>query len=53
MAFWSRSFSAGTMATKIATVLMGKHVDKAPWDEKEGIRTLPVILGERLARQRA
>ncbi len=27
------------------TVLMGKHVDKAPWDEKEGIRTLPVILG--------
>jgi len=28
------------------TVLMGKHVDKAPWDEKEGIRTLPVILGD-------
>ena len=28
------------------TVLMGKHVDKAPWDEREGIRTLPVILGD-------
>jgi len=32
-------------------VLMGKHVDKAPWDEREGIRTLPVILGEVRARK--
>lgn len=32
------------------TVLMGKHIDKAPWDEPEGTRTLPVILGERKAR---
>ena len=32
-------------------VLMGKHVDKAPWDEREGIRTLPVILGDVRARQ--
>ena len=24
-------------------VLMGKHVDKLPWDEREGIRTLPVM----------
>jgi 1,4-dihydroxy-2-naphthoate octaprenyltransferase len=31
-------------------VLMGKHVDKAPWDEREGIRTLPVILGDTKAR---
>jgi 1,4-dihydroxy-2-naphthoate octaprenyltransferase len=31
-------------------VLMGKHVDKAPWDEREGIRTLPVILGDTRAR---
>src|SRR5436305_2641842 len=31
-------------------VLMGKHVDKLPWDEAEEIRTLPVILGERRAR---
>jgi 1,4-dihydroxy-2-naphthoate octaprenyltransferase len=31
-------------------VLMGKHVDKAPWDEREGIRTLPVILGDERAR---
>jgi len=32
-------------------VLMGKHVDKLPWDETEGIRTLPVILGEVRARR--
>jgi len=31
-------------------VLMGKHVDKLPWDAAENIRTLPVILGETRAR---
>jgi 1,4-dihydroxy-2-naphthoate octaprenyltransferase len=31
-------------------VLMGKHIDKAPYDEPLGIRTLPVLLGERRAR---
>jgi 1,4-dihydroxy-2-naphthoate octaprenyltransferase len=29
---------------------MGKHIDKIPWDKKAGVRTLPVILGERRAR---
>jgi 1,4-dihydroxy-2-naphthoate octaprenyltransferase len=33
------------------TVLMGKHIDKAPWDGPAGTRTLPVILGERVARR--
>ncbi|HEX4821343.1 MAG TPA: prenyltransferase [Acidimicrobiales bacterium] len=32
-------------------VLMGKHVDKLPWDAAEDIRTLPVILGEARARR--
>ncbi|MGH3614352.1 MAG: prenyltransferase [Pseudonocardia sp.] len=32
------------------TVLMGKHIDKITYDEPLGIRTLPVILGERRAR---
>jgi 1,4-dihydroxy-2-naphthoate octaprenyltransferase len=32
------------------TVLMGKHVDKIPYDEPAGTRTLPVILGNRAAR---
>jgi 1,4-dihydroxy-2-naphthoate octaprenyltransferase len=33
------------------TVLMGKHIDKIPWDEPDGTRTLPVILGEAAARR--
>ena len=32
------------------TVLMGKHIDKIPFDEPLGIHTLPVILGEQRAR---
>jgi len=32
------------------TVLMGKHIDKLPWDEPREIGTLPVLLGERTAR---
>ena len=28
------------------TVLMGKHIDKIPWDAPDGTHTLPVILGE-------
>ncbi len=31
-------------------VLMGKHIDKIPWDEPAGIRTLPVMLGQDRAR---
>jgi 1,4-dihydroxy-2-naphthoate octaprenyltransferase len=31
-------------------VLMGKHVDKIPWDAVEGIKTMPVLLGEARAR---
>ncbi len=32
------------------TVLMGKHIDKAPWDGPAGTHTLPVILGDKVAR---
>jgi 1,4-dihydroxy-2-naphthoate octaprenyltransferase len=31
-------------------VLMGKHIDKAPFDAPLGIKTLPVVLGEQRAR---
>ncbi|HUF85494.1 MAG TPA: prenyltransferase, partial [Acidimicrobiia bacterium] len=31
-------------------VLMGKHIDKLPWDEAAGTRTLPVIVGEHAGR---
>jgi len=33
------------------TVLMGKHIDKIPWDGPDGTHTLPVILGEARARR--
>lgn len=38
-------------ALLVTTVLMGKHIDKAPWDAKADVRTLPVILGDPLARK--
>jgi len=31
-------------------VLFGKHIDKIPWDSVRGVRTLPVLLGHKLAR---
>jgi 1,4-dihydroxy-2-naphthoate octaprenyltransferase len=36
---------------RVMSVLMGKHIDKMPWDEPLKIGTLPQLLGERLARQ--
>ena len=44
---WPASIPYGLLCT---AVLMGKHIDKLPWDEAAGVRTLPVILGERRAR---
>ncbi len=44
---WLASIPYGLLCT---AVLMGKHIDKLPWDEAAGVRTLPVILGERRAR---
>ncbi len=44
---WVASVPYGLLCT---TVLMGKHIDKIPYDEPAGTRTLPVILGERRAR---
>jgi 1,4-dihydroxy-2-naphthoate octaprenyltransferase len=34
-------------AIAVMTVLMGKHIDKLDADKQKGIRTLPVILGEK------
>ena len=33
------------------TVLMGKHIDKIPWDAADGTHTLPVVLGAVTARR--
>ncbi|HEY2770959.1 MAG TPA: prenyltransferase [Solirubrobacteraceae bacterium] len=45
---WLAGIPYGLLCT---AVLMGKHIDKLPWDRAEGVRTLPVILGERDARR--
>ena len=51
------SLPAGVMwasvpyALLVTTVLFGKHIDKAPWDAESQTRTLPVILGDGVARK--
>lgn len=45
---WLAAVPYGLLCT---AVLMAKHIDKLPWDEAAGVRTLPVILGERRARR--
>jgi 1,4-dihydroxy-2-naphthoate octaprenyltransferase len=44
---WVASIPYGLLCT---TVLMGKHIDKIPYDAPAGTRTLPVLLGEARAR---
>lgn len=38
-------------ALLVTSVLMGKHIDKAPWDQPLGFATLPVRMGEGAARK--
>ena len=45
---WVASIPYGLLCT---SVLMGKHIDKIPYDEPAGTRTLPVLLGEARARR--
>jgi 1,4-dihydroxy-2-naphthoate octaprenyltransferase len=47
---WDIVLASLPYALLCTTVLMGKHIDKIPFDEPLGIHTLPVILGERRAR---
>ncbi len=37
-------------ALGVTAVLFGKHIDKIPFDRQIGVRTLPVLLGERASR---
>ncbi len=43
---WQVLVAAFVYALLPVTVLMGKHIDKLPYDAPAGTRTLPVILGE-------
>lgn len=38
-------------AILVTTVLIGKHIDKMPQDREKGIRTIPVLIGEKSARR--
>ena len=33
----------------VTTVLFGKHLDKLAFDKEKGIRTMPIVLGEKAA----
>jgi 1,4-dihydroxy-2-naphthoate polyprenyltransferase len=43
-------FASLPYALLCTAVLMGKHIDKIPWDAPDGTHTLPVLLGESKAR---
>ncbi len=48
---WEIALASVPYGLLCTAVLMGKHIDKATYDEPLGIRTLPVRLGEVRARQ--
>jgi 1,4-dihydroxy-2-naphthoate octaprenyltransferase len=48
---WEIVAASFPYALLCTTVLMGKHIDKIPWDAPDGTHTLPVILGEHTARR--
>jgi 1,4-dihydroxy-2-naphthoate octaprenyltransferase len=47
---WNVALAGLPYALGPTTVIFGKHIDKLPEDRAKGIRTLPVIIGERAAR---
>src|SRR5215831_4919826 len=47
---WSVLVTAFVYALLPVTVLMGKHIDKLPYDAPTGTHTFPVIIGDRAAR---
>jgi len=48
---WQVLLASIPYALLTTAVLMGKHIDKLPWDRKLGVNTVPVLLGERRARR--
>ena len=47
---WEVAWASLPYAIGATIVLFGKHIDKIPWDKPRGIRTLPVLLGHKVAR---
>jgi 1,4-dihydroxy-2-naphthoate octaprenyltransferase len=46
---WQVIAAATVYALLPTTVLMGKHIDKLPYDARSGTRTFPVLIGEAAA----
>jgi 1,4-dihydroxy-2-naphthoate octaprenyltransferase len=47
---WQVLAAATVYALLPTSVLMGKHIDKLPYDQPSGTKTFPVLVGERAAR---
>jgi len=47
---WNVILGGAPYALGVTTVLFGKHIDKIELDRKKGIRTLPVVIGEKASR---
>ncbi len=47
---WQVLVASLPYALGVTSVLLGKHIDKLPQDKAKGVRTLPVLLGEKAAR---
>lgn len=47
---WGIIAASVPYALLATAVLMGKHIDKLPWDTERDVGTLPALLGERRAR---
>ena len=47
---WQALLASVPYGLLVTSVLMGKHIDKLPWDGPKGVGTLPYLLGEARAR---
>ena len=48
---WNVVWATLPYALGVTTVIFGKHIDKLEIDQRKNIRTLPVLIGEKVARQ--
>ena len=48
---WNVVWATLPYALGVTTVIFGKHIDKLEVDQAKNIRTLPVLIGEKVARQ--
>ncbi|MCJ7624239.1 MAG: prenyltransferase [Anaerolineaceae bacterium] len=47
---WNVALAGLAYSLGVTATLFGKHIDKLDLDKAKGVRTLPVVLGEKLAR---